>query len=402
MGKALLLLVIGFGLFGGMMIFSGPTADAMRSEERLAEVGAELLAREIAMAAYNVAQQKVLSGEASSGHTEFDGSYQGGTFTVDIQATSGDIGVQVEGRHPFRRVGGGDAEAVHTINATFSEGAGGGSTSSVPGFMKYALITNQEMTFNGKCRVWPPNYPNGHVANANIHANTRLTINGNSDIRGFGTFSQPLSDPGILSRSAAKFNPPFSATGDGPYDAEVDPSSYHYKEHVDVPTFDAAAYRDAASEVHLYGNKMYERETIAGGTRDNPRIIYIQNELQIKNKVRIEGYVLFVVRGNIVINGGFDNVYNDGAESNVAFYTSSSLMFNGSSDLEGQILAHNVVWNGSGNLYGSIATQGHLHFNGNRNVYYRPASPALTNPIWGGEETVLRLADYREWSDVAP
>ncbi len=327
-----------------------------------------------------------------------EGEYQGGTYEVDIDASSGTWDVHVEARHPFRRVSGDTAVAVHTIDASFVEGTAPGGE-SVPSFMEYALITNQELTFNGSCKVWPPDYPYGHTTNANVHANTRLIVNGSSDIRGFGTFSEPLSDPGLLSRTAAYFRPPFSPSG-GPYDPEKDPKSYHHKERVEVPTFNAADYVDIADEKYMSGNKIFQNQTIVGGPRSDPKIIYVQNEMQIKNNVRIEGYVIFVVKGNIVINGSFTNVYGNGVESNIAFYTSSSLMFNGSANLEGQILANNVVWNGSGKLYGSIATQGHLHFNGSREVYYRSASPALTNPFWESETRVPQLADYREWSSV--
>ncbi len=45
MGNKLLMLVLGFSIFGGMLIYNGPKADVMNSEEQLGKQAAEMLER---------------------------------------------------------------------------------------------------------------------------------------------------------------------------------------------------------------------------------------------------------------------------------------------------------------------------------------------------------------------
>src|SRR5690606_37319876 len=97
------------------------------------------------------------------------------------------------------------------------------------------------------------------------------------------------------------------------------------------------------------------------GTEQDPKIIYVERELQIKNNVNINGYVVFAVQGNIIINGSFSNMSENGTTSNIGFYTEGTLNVNGSSNIQGQILSRWLNLNGSSNFYGSIATRGHVN-----------------------------------------
>ena len=68
-------------------------------------------------------------------------------------------------------------------------------------------------------------------------------------------------------------------------------------------------------------------------------------------------------------------------ESHLAFYTSDGVNWNGTLEVTGQIFANYYVNLGNGRFDGSLATRS-VNFNEQPLLFYRPAAPTLTKPIW--------------------
>ena len=86
--------------------------------------------------------------------------------------------------------------------------------------------------------------------------------------------------------------------------------------------------------------------------------------------------------GNVTINGDVVDSEEGRAESHVAFYTSGNVNWNGTRTVTGQIFAGQNVNLGDGQFDGNVATRAGVNFNGQPQMTYRPASAALTKPVW--------------------
>ncbi len=112
-------------------------------------------------------------------------------------------------------------------------------------------------------------------------------------------------------------------------------------------------------------------------------IWYVDGNLKTSDATTISGYGVFIVKGNIVIK--HDLSTDAGAEeTTLGLYTSGNLEFKAPNiTVAAQLFANgNVILEGHSTLYGSITTDGNPKFEGNATIYYRPASPALTEPFW--------------------
>jgi|GEM_PF-1576367 len=407
MGKFSLFLAIGAFIVGSYYVL-GVNDTVVDNQQQVSTHTYRTLAREVALTGFGIADKSLKEAVEDYGNPSrsFSGSYNGGTYTVSVTnpplVGAGPVMSTIE------VVGEVHGEA-YRIQATYEKKLGTGSGEGgggLPKFMQYGLIANGTINFNGGAEIYPPGYPHSHTSNANVHSNERLTMNGSGDVIGYGTYSAPLNDAGIISRTAPSFRPAFSPDGSEAYDPSRDPASYHQAPKVEIPIFNANEYRHLAHERHEHGNLELRNRHIEGGTAENPKIIYVANELQIKNNVTISGHVVFAVQGNIIINGSFSNRSADGMLSNIGLYTGGTLNINGSSEIQGQILSRWLNMNGSSTFYGSIATQDHINFNGTTRIFYREANSGLTQPFWPGEETVgepvIVLADFREHNVLKP
>lgn len=408
MGKFSLFLAIGAFIVGSYYVL-GLQDTVLDNQQQVSKHTYRTLAREVALTGFGIADKGLKDAPEDYGNPSrsFSGSFNDGTYTVTV------TNPPLVGAGPVKstiEVVGEVHGETYRIQATYEKkldvGSGEGGGGGLPKFMEYGLIANGTINFNGGAEIYPPGYPHSHMLNANVHSNERLTMNGSGNVIGFGTFSAPLNDQGIINRTSRSFKPAFSPDGTESYDPVHHPASYYQAPKVDIPVFKAGDYKHLAHEVHEHGNYELRNRHIEGGTESNPKIIYVANELQIKNNVTISGHVIFAVRGNIIINGSFSNRSADGTLSNIALYTQGTLNINGSSEIQGQILSQWLNMNGSSTFYGSIATRDHINFNGSARIYYRKANAGLTKPFWPGEEAasepVVALADFREHNVLKP
>jgi hypothetical protein len=250
------------------------------------------------------------------------------------------------------------AEAYMTIEAT-----GGGG---VPIFMKYAVFSGMNMNMNGGVRI--TNAGNG--LNANVHVNGNFSMNGNNSIDGFLTYT-----------GYANSNPPQALNNRINPISNPDNLPKHYQtSQINIPNFDPDQYLSKATDIY-YGNKTFNGN-ITLGTKENPKIIFVTGDLIINGSVT--GYGLFISKGNTIINGNVTINGPDPNVSNVGIYSGGDLIVNGNVTLHAQTFSSkNTILNGNVKVYGNVVAKQQVNFNGNVDIYYKPANETLTKPVWG-------------------
>jgi hypothetical protein len=377
MGRFLIIIVGAAAIFGAISLSSGAGNSALRSAATVADHGERVVVRQIALSGHSVAvdavKRRVAANPAYTGSESMEGEYQGGFFRSDIEAGS-DV-VRVTTRSDL-------AGASYVVRETYLR-CPETTQERVPDFMSYAVLVEQDLLFTGTARI---NSFGG--VNANVHTNRDLLGQGTPVVQGFGSY---VTGHGNAARLAAILQPVDMAPG-APRFAAADP--------IVMPPFHAPDYRWMATRV-TEGN--LELGTVTLGPPTNPVIWYVAGDLIADSGV-ISGYGIFIVEGNIRING---NVRTAGAlcseqHSSVAFYASGNARVNGGATLRGQIYTEgDIVLNGTATVIGNLATRGNADFSGTFRIDYRSASPTLTEPFWPDDSEVERsyflvLADYYE------
>lgn len=386
MGKAAILIIVASILLGSMYAF-GAKEEARQAEKRLATHQFEILARNAALAGYNVAKQ-ALSDDFAGVTPNISGTYNGNaydvTITKDAMGTTARIVSIGSADTPEGKV------VDFAIEAHVREWEDVDMADEAPPFMRYALMSDQDINLDGNSLtdLWVDG-AESNTLNANIHTNGNMDIDGGATtVRGFGTYVGTVT--GQIDKT---FKPYYNPTND-PVAQQV-PA-------IEVPTFDVAGFLTKVENVDQTSASQSLSGTHAlNGTREDPYVWYVNGDLTISGGTQIDGYVMFLVDGNISLSGNVDAAqtgYDGPDESNVAFYSSGSVTLAGNAAVYGQIFAGNglTFQNGTPRVYGNVATRGAVTLSGTPKIYYRVASPALTKIF---EDGVLqyKLASYSEW-----
>lgn len=397
MGKAALFAVGAFIIMGalyGMNSNSGMLA----TTERISEHQYATLARNVAIAGYNHVRQELVDDFKPN---FISGSYENGYYTAVVQtgAASGTLAVEVVGRV----FDGSGIEVRHHIYATFGLDATSGTGdegigSEVPLFMQYALLTEDDLTLNGTVDITPIEAVgmDGSAYNANIHTNGSLRVNGNVEVHGYGSYKDGLT---LNPNKPDRFFKPFAPMGEA--------LVKRVPEGVDIPTdsFDPEQMKDQFPPDRITGDvKISGRQDfkVEGATRENPYIWYVDGSLTVNGNVKIDGYAIFLVRDDIILNGNVEVLTSDGpSETKLGLYAGNDVTLNGNvSVLWGQVFAKNrFVLNGRPQINGNVVAGGQAVLNGTPRINYFPASPALTR-YWqdpdGSGVQILKLLSYSE------
>jgi hypothetical protein len=180
----------------------------------------------------------------------------------------------------------------------------------------------------------------------------------------------------------------------------------HQVSEITIPEFDASDYM-ASSEIDQInsGDLVLSGDYSFGGTRENPYVWYVDGDLSATGGTTIDGYVVFLVDGNIEVTGnlqaGQSNL--DSGESTMAFYASGSIEFNGTIDIFGQFFADgDFIVEGTPSVYGTVTTGGTAKLIGTPNLHFVEASPVLTE-IWTDDNPMMfKLLSYYEARDRLP
>ncbi|MCL5027775.1 MAG: FapA family protein [Bacteroidetes bacterium] len=232
-----------------------------------------------------------------------------------------------------------------------------------PGFMNYALASGKDVELEGNVKITDDN---NSQWNANVHTNGEFEMEGNPSINGFVTYVSEID--GKLSAIRPNQNP-----SNLPTYSKVSP--------ITIPSFNPDDYKSKATVTYA-GDKSFSGN-IYLGTKANPQIIYVGGDLTLKGNV--SGYGIFIVKGNIKINGNVNITGQDPSGSNLGLYTAGNLETSGNVTIKAQIFSNgNTELGGNSEVYGSITSKGEVEMEGNVNIYYKPATSSLTAPFWAG------------------
>jgi hypothetical protein len=378
MGRSLILIVGAAAIFGMISFISGAGTSASRTGADVSEHGERVLAREIAVSGHAVSLRAIEENVALNGDytgpVRYDGQYQGGTYMSTVDRFGDQLTVVTRSNR---------AATSYVIRATYQIETDGVIPEDVPEFMSYAMMTGQDLTITGSASI--------HAQagqNADIHTNGAISIGGWPLVQGFGTHVNGASPE---NRLPGVFKP-----NDNP---DADPV-VSQQSAVDLPEFHADDYKDRATIVSEGNVSLGSGDIPKLGTRTRPTIWYVGGDLSI-NGGHFDGYVIFVVDGEISISGNITTAGSLGGETNVAFYSGGNVKVAGGAEVRGQIYSQgDISFAGNASLYGSMTAVGKATFSGTFNLYYNEPSPALTGPIWEDDgvdgDIVLRLVHFRE------
>jgi hypothetical protein len=243
------------------------------------------------------------------------------------------------------------------------ETIGGGG---VPPFMNYAVFSGKDMNLNGGVTITHA----GNNLNANVHVNGNFSMNGNNSINGFLTYT-----------GYAHSNPPSALINQiNPISNPNNLPKHYQTSQINIPSFDPDQYLSRATDIY-YGNKIFNGN-ITLGTKENPKVIFVTGDLIISGS--LNGYGLFISKGQTIINGNVNIITPDPNFSNVGIYAGGDLIVNGNVTLNAQTFSNrNTILNGNVRVYGNVVSRQQVNFNGNVSIYYKPANEVLTKPVWG-------------------
>jgi hypothetical protein len=386
-GKAIIVLVAAFGLsfaYYSSMRHQG----AFETESRVADHQYQMLARQAAKNGLFRARQEMAAGMAQP---VVMGEYGEGTYNANVSLSGNYATILSEGRMPNTR----DQAVSWKIKAVF-EATGSNLPPIAPTFMRYALITDEDLTLGGNPDVdLEAEALVGRNTNANIHTNGDLTINGdNVYVAGFGTYV-----------GSANANPERALTTT--FTPPANPGDLDGLQAIgEIPIPELNIQETLANvSVDTESNKSVELTgTLQGGSREDPLVWYIPNGgLTITGDVQIDGYVMFIVDGDINISGNVRTTsgWSEGEESSLVLYATGNVDINGSVKVAAQIFANGGFrTTGTPAILGSVTTRGVVEMKGTPGFYYRDPSPALTKPWHSNQADSYRLISYVEFLET--
>lgn len=388
MGKVALLAIAAFTVMG---VYYGATSQSgmMATSESVAAHEYTVLAKNVALTGFSIAQQKLAAPSFTCPAPMIAGTYGGGSYTVQYSpCQADDVTVTSTGQII------GDFGDVHfyKVVATFHKQTTWDQPSVAPAFMEYALIADKDLTIKGVFLTDTASVSLGAVEgatkatyNANVHTNGKLTVKGNAaTIRGYGTYktAQDVQHPNVFKPYDVKDHLSTAVVWvpEGipiPID-DYDPDALRTKLMSEASA--KGVYKETTGDVVLAGTYDF---TALGATREHPYVWYINGNLK-SNGAKISGYAVFLVKGGVDFGGNVDvgNLVGP-AESNFAFYTTGDISLHGNSSvIWGQMVTRgNVVLGGTPKIYGSVVCYGTFTGNGTPDIYYFPPSPALASPV---------------------
>lgn len=421
MGQSSVILVLAATMTVGVLVFAAlrHTGDA---DEELAGYQYKVLAREAATTGINLTVRKLVDDPDNWAVTpaayEFtDESYYGAQFTVTVTAIHPDT-VDVVST-------GTDESGTHVIEARYAKGF---TSLGVPPALRYAIISDEDLTLNGRANIMALD----ESSNANVHANGDLTSNGNNvHVEGYGSYGPDGS---------GTVNPAHAI--DTVFDPNVDENGpsvnmYEYEE-IDIPSLDPSEYNTippatliTAGDTTLTG--VIDAQAWASalgypaevGTEAHPFLLYVNGNLSMSGGVTMLGYVQVVTYGDITISGNVTATttpppasnaseaewdawaalnLNAAGNTTIGFFANGDLTVSGNSAVVGQLFSNQTIdLNGGGgqkvNVIGGVTSANvNINVNGGMNIRYAQISTSTLLPGW--TQIVpegVRLVNWAEW-----
>ncbi len=393
MGKVTVIALVAFSLSGAYYSLHR-NQRTLETSAKVSDHQYEVLAREAALTGLSVARSKLSE------------SFTSGTYTGHSSSGHHHVTATVTGDHAkivsTGKVTGTDGLPLkYRVLAEFEGVSGKSFAPEAPEFLQYALISEQDVNLAGhvSTEVYLQG-DEGSLLNANVHTNGNLTIHGGRVVvEGFGTYYGTADGTGKSLETS--FQPNYQPT-EGPTHYQVD-------EPVEMPNYDAAAYVAKVLEngfgVIEHSGDLALSGTLDYGTRENPTVIHVTGNLSNTGGALINGYVMFMVDGNVSLNGNLlsgDSGYGGPDESSIAIYSGGTVGIEGNVEIAAQIYSDGgldvgVDLGGTPKIYGGLSTYGMASIEGTPKVYYRTPSAALAINWQDVENSVMKLVSYSEW-----
>lgn len=375
MGKMLLILVLGMGLVASvaMMQLNRSTLNANDNAVEDYEINQ---ARNLARSGVEYAVSRLADDSTwSSGYK--NASITNGSLVVTVERTRAMYpGGPDAGLNNARLV-----TAMGTIlDETFTIQAVVEIPSEYirPPGLGYGIFSDKSMDLSGNIAVG--DYANPRL-NANVHTNENLTFGGSTAVEGYGSYS--VSCPSGTGDAVKYFTPNVDKGGDVVRQASP----------VAIPEIDPSKWEDLATR------KFYSNTKITGhmalGTIDEPEIIYVRGDLSLNGQMT--GYGVFLVTGDLTINGGVEITNLDPSGNNLGIIVGGDAKINGTSDIMATLLVKgDSKINGTARIIGSVIGEGTIDFGGTADVLYNPLVDDIAQKIWELEAGRPKIVSYYE------
>ena len=254
----------------------------------------------------------------------------------------------------------------------------------VPEYQKFALGSGGEITMSGTADAYPQvNENTNNKLNANLHANSRLTLNGDTQVKGYGSYSGDIITGG---KDASEFF--------DPVDKEEQRDDVNQSSPIEVPQKSSTKIEESVDKMS-YFRKVTRRsgdvtldqalaDQVFDGSRRRVRVLYVDGSVEISGQVEIDGYGMLFSTGPVsfrtpcsaVVKGNSGE--GDREESNFALYTSEGVTMTGRNGIEGQVFAgEEISMTGDSAIEGVASAKGELSLSGTPAITYQQASTAL-------------------------
>jgi hypothetical protein len=268
-------------------------------------------------------------------------------------------------------------------NLTLEEG------DEIPVFLRFGMASNGDLRIGGNVLIDTLRVEGSenNLINANIHTNGRLETQGNSAvIRGFGTYVTTHSGHTRI------FNPYHNPTNE-PVVQKVPP--------IDIPdSFDATALANALGPDRTEGSFTLPAVLDvrgAGNSEENPYVFFVSGTLTAPPGVEILGHVIFLVEGDLNLQGGVSVGDLTSSTTSVGFYASRDIDIGGNAGIWGTLVAgRDVKFHGNPTIYGGVAIGNIAEIKGTPTIKYIPPSPGLSKPFVDNQVNLTMLS-YNEW-----
>lgn len=234
----------------------------------------------------------------------------------------------------------------------------------LPDFMKSAATSSGKLSLSGNSKIIDAGDP---TLNTDIYVKD-VELSNNSVIEGFVNYSSSFT--GKTSSVKPNSNPSGL------------PTTNKISDIPDVPDFKAEDFKSKAT-VKYASNLTIKNSSIALGTKSKPVIVYVEGNLYIQANAKINGYGVFIVKGNVEMSGNATFGSNDPDKSSIGFYAEGNISTSGNATYYGQMFAKgNMEMSGNSSIIGNVAARGNINMSGNNQISYRRAATSLTEEIW--------------------
>lgn len=411
MGKTAILAIVAFTITGAFYSLSSER-NVLEAEEQLSRHQYQELARNAARLGYERAKQQLARDFTNTGaisgvygeHSEatydvtigdesaISSILDGVTLTSDDEVIVTSTGtVERSGKQPIEVAVVSVMRDKTVLSSEIQE--------EEPEFMNYALIAQNDLDLDGNLTVETDDSirvkaSEDAVYNANVHTNGTLTVSGKAaTIKGFGTY---VDYENVAHEEVFQ---PYDNSSEDPVVQQVGsiPMGLNKFDTGKIYTdLNSSNKEETVGDLTLSGEYDFAAK---GATREEPYIWHVTGNLTADGGVTLDGYVMFLVDGSIDFQGNMQagQSGSEYTENHMAFYSQGNVNIGGTVDvLWGQVYtAGDVTFNGTPSIRGTITSNGTATLKGTPNIYYYPASPALTT-FWGESDTILELVSYSE------